>query len=92
MGGLIEVTSSAAKVLLQRTVLVTSRLIKEAGVAGPQTALGLAKMYDLMGGGSRSGQMRAAGLEVRCPREAGCGDSPWQKELAPSKSSNMVKS
>lgn len=91
MGGLIEVTSSAAKaLLLQRTALVTSCLIKEAGVAGP---LGLARMDDLIGSGSRSGQMRAAGLQVSCPREAAAhGDAPWQKELAPSESSNMVKS
>lgn len=56
MGGLIEVTSRAAKASLQRTVPVTSRLIKEAGAAGPQRPLGLARMYDLIGGGGRSGQ------------------------------------
>lgn len=92
MGGLIDVTPSAAQSLLQLTVLVTSRRLKEARVAGPQRALGLAGMDDLIGGGSRSGQMRAAGLEVGCPREAGSGDAPRRKELAPSESSDMVQS
>lgn len=85
MGGLIEVTSRAAKASLQRTVPVTSRLFKEAGAAGPQRPLGLARMYDLIGGGGRSGQREQPVLGASCPREAGRGDTPWQNQAIWSK-------